>query len=614
MPVLSFELTSSDGNLEEKDSVDVTIYPELPVVNAGTDGQVGEAGLFQLQADVRGGFEPYTYAWTQTAGPSVSLLASDGQTPIFAAPLVDVATPLTFQLEITDSVGHGVTDSVDVTVYDTPVGALQAQAGPDFNIEEGALLQIAGRAEGGTAPYGFNWNQVGPNTEAPLGLASPTTDGSRLIVSAPAVDGNELATIGLSITDGAAGSDTDEVVAQIHDVPFAVHPGLNRDVTMGDTVQLHARATDSRWSVSYSWTQSAGDSMSIQNGLSGAASFVATVAGTFTFQVTAADRINQAIAEVTVTVLAPPPTIDAGGDVTVNVGDHVALHATTGAGVAPYAYSWSQVSGDSVVLSGQGSGNPQFTAPTTATNSPLIFEVTVTDAAGSTATDEVEVEVQALPLIADAGSPQTVDAGSTVSLHGAAVGGTGPFTYAWAGVGQGTGISLQNADSSNPTIVAPGVSAEETLQFELTVTDALGHSATEQVEVTVRAVARSGPAPTQAVQCGDRATGVPCTLFELVLTTTSLCPAEKPYNMTTIIQPTNTVPDASGQYANEIYKYCAAEKFCDENWFQATSDKPLCLDYDSALPVPTDLVCHFCCVGDGCNTLDVPPADTWYRP
>jgi hypothetical protein len=92
------------------------------------------------------------------------------------------------------------------------------------------------------------------------------------------------------------------------------------------------------------------------------------------------------------------PTANAGSDQTVVELSDVQL---TGNGSDPDAgdsvtFSWEQVSGTNVTLNNASSANAAFTAPDVLAGNPevLSFRLTVTDAAGLAATDEVSVTVQ----------------------------------------------------------------------------------------------------------------------------------------------------------------------------------------------------------------------------
>jgi hypothetical protein len=93
-----------------------------PTADAGVAESVSEGDAVGLDgtgsSDLDG--DALSYAWTQTGGPTVSLTGADTATPTFVTPLVDVPTPLTFELTVSDAAGNADTDTVVVTVTDVP--------------------------------------------------------------------------------------------------------------------------------------------------------------------------------------------------------------------------------------------------------------------------------------------------------------------------------------------------------------------------------------------------------------------------------------------------------------------------------------------------------------
>ena len=119
------------------------------------------------------------------------------------------------------------------------------------------------------------------------------------------------------------------------------------------------------------------------------------------------------------------------------------------------------------------------------------------------------------PPVADAGPDQTVNGGDTVTLDGSASIDTDPrdptpgvLTFSWTQTA-GTSVALSGANTANPTFTAPNV--DETLTFQLTVTDDEGNSTTDTVDITIVAVEENIPptadaGPDQTVNAGDTVT------------------------------------------------------------------------------------------------------------
>lgn len=93
-----------------------------PIANAGPDQTVNEGALVNLNgsasSDPDG--DPITFAWSQTAGPAVTLSNPASPTPTFTAPQVSVNTVLTFQLVVNDGLLNSSPDTVNITVVDVP--------------------------------------------------------------------------------------------------------------------------------------------------------------------------------------------------------------------------------------------------------------------------------------------------------------------------------------------------------------------------------------------------------------------------------------------------------------------------------------------------------------
>ena len=182
-----------------------------------------------------------------------------------------------------------------------------------------------------------------------------------------------------------------------------------------------------------------------------------------------------------------PPTSNAGADQTVNENTPVSLSGSGADAEDTVHYSWTQTSGTTVMLSGADTENASFTAPEVNADEDLVFQLTVTDADGASATDTVTVSVANVPNVppmADAGSDQTVDETMPVSLSGSGVDAEGAVRYSWTQT-SGTTVMLSDSDTENASFTAPNVDADEDLVFQLTVTDADGAATTDTVTVTV---------------------------------------------------------------------------------------------------------------------------------
>ncbi len=276
--------------------------------------------------------------------------------------------------------------------------------------------------------------------------------------------------------------------------PKAV-PGSNQTVS-GTTATLDGSgSTDNVAIVYYLWTQVSGPStatISIPSGKKVNLSGLKT--GTYKFQLKVTDNgwLSDS-ATVTVTVgTALKPVANAGADQTITLPTNSTTLAGSGSetGGTISSYKWVMVTGPST---------PTIAAATSASTavSSLVqgtykFALTVTDAAGTTASDTMLVTVKPAAvsnLVANAGADQTITlptSSTTLTGSGSETNGT-IASYAWKLVS-----GPASATIASPTAATTAVSAMTafgTYVFQLTVTDKLGNTATDQVNVLVNPAA-----------------------------------------------------------------------------------------------------------------------------
>jgi len=305
-----------------------------------------------------------------------------------------------------------------------------------------------------------------------------------------------IAALLLVACSGGAGSGDD------NSAPTA-NAGANQTVAAGATVTLNGSASsDSDGTIAlYSWTQSGGSGVTLNNSGTAQPTFAApsvSAATTLNFALIVTDNQGRASAPAMVSVTVNPatnlaPTANAGASQTVTAGATVTLNGTASSDsdgtIASYA--WTQTAGTAITLSSATAPQPTFTAPPVATVTTLTFSLIVTDnraapSAASTVSITVNPAANVAPM-ANAGTNQTVGSGVTVTLNGTAssdADGT-IASYAWTQTA-GTAVTLNNGTTSQPTFTAPTVATAATLTFRLIVTDNRGAtSAPSTVNVIV---------------------------------------------------------------------------------------------------------------------------------
>ncbi|MBX3473351.1 MAG: S8 family serine peptidase [Planctomycetes bacterium] len=372
-----------------------------PVADAGANFNVRETQNGQLNgsgsSDADG--DSMTYLWTQTGGtPTITLSSATAVSPTFTAPVVSSDRQITFQLRVTDTSGDFTTDSVQFTILNNT--APVADAGADFEVRETQQGQLnAGgsvNAEGDTMTYA--WSQT--SGAITLTLSSPTAQAPTF--TAPNVSQDQVVTFQLTVTDsfGDFTTDTVQVTVKNNQAP-AASAGADFGVLEGDPAQLDATASADPESdtLSFAWSQVAGPTVTLSGATTATPGFTApavTANTVLTFEVVVTDSFGDSTSDtVNVTIeVNVSPVANAGADFAVAHGGLGALDGSASAdpntGDA-ITYLWAQVTGPAVVLSDPTASQPTFTAP--ATDVYLVFELTVTDLRGLSATDRVAVWV-----------------------------------------------------------------------------------------------------------------------------------------------------------------------------------------------------------------------------
>jgi large repetitive protein len=155
----------------------------------------------------------------------------------------------------------------------------------------------------------------------------------------------------------------------------------------------------------------------------------------------------------------------------------------------PLTYRWTQLSGPAVTLSDATSATPTFQTVEVARNTVLVFQLTVNDGTEDSSPRVTEVtitNVNTKPVAALAG-PATVagDGATPVTLDGSgsADADGDPLTYTWRQT-VGPAVTLSSTTTAAVSFVAPKVSADTVLTFELVVRDGTVNSDPKTFSVT----------------------------------------------------------------------------------------------------------------------------------
>jgi MYXO-CTERM domain-containing protein len=423
--VLTFRLTVSDGTLSSTDTIDVTVSADRsPIAAAGPDRTVSHGATVFLDGsgstDPDG--DPLTFAWAQTAGPTVTLTSAGGAVASFTPPpAAATATLLSFRLTVSDGISSS-TDSVDVTVGANH--APLANPGMAVMVGSGSVVMLDGSASSDADgdPLTFTWSQTaGPQVTL-------TGTGPLARFTAPVVGAETPLTFSLKVSDGLSETTaTVTVTVSANRSPIAVAAGP-ASLLMGSTGTLDAADSHDPEgdALEFAWTQTAGPTAAIKSTSRAITTFTApdvTQDTLLTFQVSVSDGHTHSTASVDVMVTANlAPGVNAGVDLTVSSGDAVILN---GSGADPEGHKvtflWAQsVDSPHVSLADPAKPVTSFIAPIVAQSTKLEFTLTATDDVQLSATDSVTVTVQ--PARASSGCGCSTGAGPLGLLLLAALG------------------------------------------------------------------------------------------------------------------------------------------------------------------------------------------------
>ena len=278
--------------------------------------------------------------------------------------------------------------------------------------------------------------------------------------------------------------------------------GLDQNITLPtSTANLIGTGTDPDGTISiYKWTKVSGPTAgTITNSNIAATTVTGLVQGVYVFRLTVTDNAGAtAFDNMQVTVNAAPnqvPTANAGLDQNITLPTNTANLIGTGTdpdGTISF-YNWIKISGPAA-----GTITNSNIAATTVTGlvqGVYVFRLTVTDNAGATAFDNMQVTVNAAPNqapSANAGLDQNITLPvSTANLTGSGSDPDGTVaSFKWTKV---SGPAAGTITNSNIAITTATGLVQGVYTFRLTVTDNLGATAFDDMRVTVNSASNQTP-------------------------------------------------------------------------------------------------------------------------
>lgn len=464
----------------------------LPSVDAGIDQTVNEGELVTLNgvnsSDANG--DTLTYTWVQTSGPAVTLSDANATQPTFTAPEGLSNTNVTFDLQVSDGKSSPVTDCVAITI-NADNDAPTANAGEQQTVNEGEKIVLNG--SGSSDPEGSGLTYSWVQTSGPaVTLNDPTA--AQPIFTAPNSISNTTIEFELMVSDGNSSSSSSVAVAvnTDNDAPTA-NAGHNTTMQEGKTFTLNGTAsTDPEGqNLTYTWTQTSGPTIELDNPNAAEAQFTAPEFLRNTavqFELTVDDGTHKSSDTITIDIAAndDAPSVNAGRDRIVPHNQEVQLQANAtdpeGLGIT---YQWRQVNGPSVGLSDSSSSTPTFESPDAPDGAVLHFIVSANDG-NSTSYDTVKIVVapNTGPQVQTFGQNE-VDSGGFAMVGADATDIEGDdLTFKWTQL-SGPSVTMPSANQPQLQFQAPNVTGSQEVTFQVEVSD--GHRTTAQtVTITIQ--------------------------------------------------------------------------------------------------------------------------------
>jgi HYDIN/CFA65/VesB-like, Ig-like domain/Cep192 domain 4/Immunoglobulin domain/Immunoglobulin I-set domain len=341
----------------------------------------------------------------------------------------------------------------------------------------------------GTGTLSYQWKKNGTDISGAIAsfYTTPATtnadNGAKFTVVVTDTNGNLTSNAAtLTVTAGPV-------------APSITSQPANQTVTAGQTATFSVTATGTA-PLTYQWKK---NNAAISGATSASYTTPATAASDngaqFTVTVTnSVSNVTSNAAKLTVNV--PPSITTQPANQTVLAGQ-TATFSVSATGAGTLSYQWKK---NGAAISGANSAS--YTTPATAaSDNGAKFTVTVTDTAGSTASNAATLTVNVPPSITTQPANQTVNAGQT-AMFSAAASGTGTLTYQW----KKNGTAINGGTSASYTTPATAAS-DSGAKFTVTVTNGFGNAISNAATLTVNVppTITSQPA-NQTVNVGQTAT------------------------------------------------------------------------------------------------------------
>jgi len=362
----TFTVTNSDGCTSAASSTSVTINAQPVTPSAPVLGTVTQPTCAVATGSVDLSELPATGTWTVTAAPGGLTTTGTGMTATFLG-----LAPGTYTFTVTNSDGctSGVS-ATSATINPQPVT-------PSAPIVGTVTQPTCALATGSVALSGLPATGSWTVTATPGGTTTTGTGITATFAGLPA----GTYTFTVTNSDGCTSAAT-STSATINAQPVTPSAPVLGTVTQPTCTLATGSVALSGLPATGTWTVTATPGGATTTGTGTTAIFTGLAAGTYTFTVTNSDGCTSAASSTSAIINAQPvtPTIDISGSTPICEGQSAVITATGGGN-----YLWN---------TGDVSATINETPSTSTT-----YSVTVTNAAGCSASDDIQIVVNPLPTV-----------------------------------------------------------------------------------------------------------------------------------------------------------------------------------------------------------------------
>jgi hypothetical protein len=440
------------------------VVDRLPDANAGGDKHIGSCAQQTATLNGEADGDGISYVWSGNGSEFLS--ATDVLDPVFYGDEAGAGV-YTLLLTVTDDNGCVATDDVTITVEAVPT----VDAGDGGYIGSCMGQQFALDATATGYNHTVLWTGNGylylndPEAEDPTFSGAPAG----------------TYTLTITVTDEFECTDSDQVTIVVDPLPTASVTPATSPIGACDGQTYQIAATTSGTGIEWAWTGNGAAYLDHTNIEDPIFDGHASGPGTYTMTLTVTDDYS-CIATATLTITVEDlPDAYAGLDGQIGACNGQTF-SLAGAESSGYNETWAWTGTGADFLSATDILNPVFNGNSAGPGTWTLI-LTVTDAFGCEASDDMTVTVDPLPT-ANAGADHTMGQCQTYEILNSAATGTETLLFNWHVTGPPAKAPnwLNSYTTLHPTF-DPTIAGTYTLT--LTVTDHYGCTATDQMVITV---------------------------------------------------------------------------------------------------------------------------------